>query len=168
MMVWQKSWPTQEMDTSRKRLMGLRKLLDELPRDCAEDVGAELSRFLVIRSVGYIEHTFDNCVASFAESKSHPTVANFVRESLFKGRNPSPEKMVSRLQILDTNWESKLQNYLDADDKRVHRELTYMVDRRNKIAHGINETVNRRKSLDLADIALDLGEFLIKLIDPRP
>lgn len=165
-MTWTGSWPTLEMQVSRSRLEELRKTLDELPAEPPE-VGTQLARFLVVRSTGYVEHTFETCLRHFAEARSHPAIARHVVSGLFKGRNPKPEVLLERTALMSEAWGKSLQNYLDKDDARVRRELSFMVDRRNQIAHGKSESVNRRKSLDLADISLDLGEWLTILIDPR-
>lgn len=169
-MAWDSSWPTLEMQTSRRRLEELRKTLDELPLEPLEvsaEVSTHLARFLVVRATGYIEHTFETCIKHFAESHAHPAVARHVTAGLFKGRNPWPATLLERTKSLSQDWHAQLEAYLDADDARVRRELRFMVDRRNRIAHGESESVNRRKALDLADIALDLGDWLTALIDPR-
>lgn len=165
-MTWGDIWPTHVMQTSRHRLSELRRTLDELPSEPPE-VGAELARFLVVRSTGYVEHTFETCIWHFAEAHSHPAVARHVLVGLFKGRNPRPETLLDRTKSLSESWAADLQSYLDDDDGKVRRELEFMVDRRNRIAHGQSESVNRRKALDLADVALDLGEWLTMLIDPQ-
>nr|WP_282706025.1 HEPN domain-containing protein [Paraoerskovia marina] len=154
------------MDTSRTRLVNLRKMLDELPAEPPE-VAAELARFLVVRSAGYIENTFETCIKHFAEAKSHPAIARHVVNGLFRGRNPAPEVLVERTRNFDEGWAVQLEHLLGDDDSRIGRELAYMVDRRNRIAHGRSETVNRRKALDLADIAVELGDWMATLIDPR-
>lgn len=165
-MTWDSSWPTLEMQASRQRLEDLRRLVMEAPAE-PPDVGAQLARFLVVRSTGYIEVTFETCIKHFAEAKSHPAIARHVAAGLFRGRNPRPDVLVERIKTLSETWAAELLAYLAEEDDRVKRELEFMVDRRNKIAHGQSESVNRRKAVDLADIALDLGEWLTLLIDPR-
>lgn len=165
-MSWSGPWPTQEMATSRERLKGLKQLLDSLPSEPPE-VGAELARFLVVRSTGYIEHTFETCIMHFAEAKSHPAVARHVSSGLFRGKNPRSDALLKRMAGFDDLWASDLGALLNDDDGRISRELDFMVDRRNRIAHGQSESVNRRKALDLAEVALEVGERLIELMDPR-
>ena len=64
-------------------------------------------------------------------------------------------------------WAKELDIYLDADDQAVKRELEFLVDRRNKIAHGQSESVNLRKSLDLCRMALAVGDWAVTTMDPR-
>ena len=56
---------------------------------------------------------------------------------------------------------------LDADDERCRRELAFMMDRRNKISHGISESVNRSKALVLKDIACELADWFILRFNPE-
>lgn len=165
-MSWAGSWPTLSLQASRDRLDELRNMLDELPVDPPE-VSGHLARFLVVRSTGYVEHTFETCVCHFAEAHSHPAIARHVTAGLFKGRNPRPDVLLDRTRLLSEDWAESLRRYFDEDDSAVRRELSFMVDRRNQIAHGQSESVNRRKALTLADVALDVGKFLTELIDPR-
>lgn len=154
------------MQVNRRRLRELRDLVNTYPGEPPE-VGTELARFLVIRSTGYVEHTFETCIKSFALAHSHPSVANHVVAGLFRGRNARSETLLDRISELSDSWRVRLESFLGEDDGRTRRELDFMVDRRNKIAHGQNETVNRGKAIDLADVALDVGAELIEIIDPR-
>ncbi|MGA4668812.1 HEPN domain-containing protein [Propionibacteriaceae bacterium Y1923] len=157
------------MQNSRNRLVELRKLLDNFSSGSeSPEVQGELARFLVIRSAGYIENTFETCIQHFTAAHSHPFVASHVRAGLFRGRNPSPDVLIERTRSLNDNWAADLEEYLNEDDSRVRRELQYLVDRRNRIAHGQSESVNRRKALDLADLALALGDRFTDLFNPVP
>jgi hypothetical protein len=151
------------MQESRRSLAALKQLLEEHPVD---EAGTALSRFLVIRTVGHVEFMFDSCIAHFAEAKSHPAISQYVKSGLFRGANPSPELLSRRLNALSAEWASDFAELMDADDGLFGRELSFMVDRRNKIAHGRSESVNRRKAVDLSQIGLDLGDWLVQCVDP--
>lgn len=165
-MSWTKAWPSQEIQFSRTKLQELRNLLDKLPSE-SNEVSVELSRFLVVRATGYVENTFEKCILHFAESHSRAEVAQFVENQLFKGRNVSSKVLVERMGWLSAAWGGDLDDFLSEDDGYRARELNFMVDRRNKIAHGRSESVNRTKALALADMALELGDWLLETIDPR-
>jgi len=152
---------------SRQRLIELRETAANLPSGTSEEISSAISRFLIIRSAGHIEYTFDECLNCYATSKAHPNVANFVKSGLFSGRNPSPEKLVSQLSRLSPDWGRSLERMLSADDEAVRRELAFLVDRRNRIAHGQNESVRMRKTLELCDMSLGIGDFFVHAIDPR-
>lgn len=165
-MSWSGAWPTVQMQASRRRLEELRTNLQDFSGESPE-IGAHLSRLLVIRSTGFVEHTFETCIQHFAEAHSHPSVAHHVASGLFRGRNPWPNVLLERTKSLSADWEDELREFFDDDDARIRRELEFMVDRRNRIAHGQSESVNRRKALDLATVSLDVGDWLTVLIDPR-
>lgn len=152
---------------SRRRLSDLRDTAASLPSGTSEEISSAISRFLIIRSAGHIEYTFDECLNCYSISKAHPNVANFVKSGLFSGRNPSPAKLVSQLSRLSPQWGRELETMLNSDDENVRRELTYLVDRRNRIAHGQNESVRMRKTLELCDMSLAIGDFFTEAIDPR-
>ena len=167
-MTWEvgRSWPTLELQNSKKKLKELIDLLDEFGNEPPE-VSSELARFLVVRSTGYVEHLFDTCIQCFAEAHSHRFVARHVESGLHKGRNVNPDTLLKRIKPFSDEWHKDLEEYLDADSGHIKRELKFMVDRRNRIAHGMNESINRRAALDLAKIALDLGDLLMDIMDPR-
>lgn len=167
-MSWEsgRSWPTQELQNSKKKLTELINLLDEFGNEPPE-VSSELARFLVVRSTGYVEHLFDTCIQCFAEAHSHRFIARHVESGLHKGRNVKPDTLLDRIKPFSDEWHKDLKDYFDADDCVVRRELNFMVDRRNRIAHGMNESINRRKALDLAHLALGVGDVILVLMDPR-
>jgi hypothetical protein len=84
---------------------------------------------------------------------------------LFKGRNPWPQTLIDRFRGLQAGWSAELENFLTEEDSRRSRELSLLVDRRNKISHGQNEGVGVRKALDFADLSLELGDWIIVRLD---
>lgn len=166
-MAWNGAWPSQALMLSRQRLSDLKQTASNLDSDIDDQVSGAVAKFLVVRSAGHIEFTVDECIHSFASAKSHPGVAQYVRAGLFGGRNPTPGKLVDHLGRMSKSWADTLTNYLNADDEEIKRELSLLVDRRNLIAHGQNESIGMRKALKLCDLALDLGDLIVKIIDPR-
>ncbi|MBW9110659.1 HEPN domain-containing protein [Microbacterium ureisolvens] len=166
-MVWPGAWPSHELSSSRSRLEELRVEVEGIDADASNETEQGMTRFLVVRACGHIEFTFDEAFCAFAESKSSPHVASFVRTQFFRGANPSPDRIGQTLRRLEAVRADRFDALIDADDQRLRRELSFLVDRRNKIAHGQSETVRRRKALDLADVALELGDWIVAELDPR-
>ncbi|MBX3100567.1 MAG: hypothetical protein KF761_13430 [Salinibacterium sp.] len=166
-MTWPGAWPSHILATSRQRLAELQLEVDSLPSDVSVATEQAMTRFLVVRACGHIEFTFDEAFCSYAESKSSPPIAAFVRSQFFRGSNPSAERIEVGLRKLDPARADRFVLLIDAEDQKVRRELGFLVDRRNKIAHGQSESVARRKALDLADIALSLGDWVMTELDPR-
>lgn len=165
-MTWPGAWPSHILATSRDRLAELKREVDSMPSDVSVATEQAMTRFLVVRSCGHVEFTFDEAFSSYAKSESSPPIAAFVRSQFFRGSNPSAERIETTLRKLDTNRAERFLHLIDANDQRVRRELGFLVDRRNKIAHGQNENVARRKALDLADVALDVGDWITNELDP--
>lgn len=159
-------WPSHELTESRRRLQSLR---DELNALDGANAGVEqaLSRFLVVRACGHVEFTFEEAFCCYAAAKASPAVASFVRSQFFRGSNPHADRLADILRRLDPGRATRFVEYIDAEDQRMRRELGFLIDRRNRIAHGQNETVGRRKALDLAELALDVGDWITTEIDPR-
>lgn len=166
-MAWQGSWPSHVIAESRRRLIDLSHELNGLADNSSAEVEQAISRFLVVRACGHIEFTFEESFCAFTESRSSPNVASFVRSGFFRGSNPKPTRLTETLRKLDPAISGTIVAYLEADDQRLSRELSFMVDRRNKIAHGQSENVSRRRALQLAEVALEIGDAVTASLDPR-
>lgn len=166
-MAWAGAWPPHQVRVSKDRLLGLKADLETLDNSVSDNVRNALARFLAVRACGHIEFLFDECLATYVESHSHPNVGAYVRSGLFAGRNPRPKDLVKRLSRFNLQWSAELDELIDANDELLRREISFLVDRRNKIAHGQNEGIQTRKALDLADHALTLGDWISERLDPR-
>ena len=133
----------------------------------SHEAGRALSRFLVIRACGFLEQILEECSRAYFLSKSERRVYSFGVSWLGRGMNPSPERLISFVNRLDPAWASELREMLDADDQHLSRELSLLVDRRNKIAHGLSEGIGARKALDLVSAVTETASWFILRFDPR-
>lgn len=159
-------WPSVELENSRRKLLALRELVNGLVVD-GTGADVELARFLVVRSCGHVEFSFDESIASFVSAHSRLNVASYVRGGLFRGRNPKSGTMLEVLRRFDSEWAADFESFIGQDLGLYQRELDFLVDRRNKIAHGQSEGVTRRKALDLCDYAVDIADWLVDCFDPK-
>ena len=166
-MTWPGAWPSHALAASRSGLADLREEVNSLEADTSPETDQAMARFLVVRACGHVEFTFDESFCAFAESKASPSVASFVRTQFFRGANPSPARLIDTLRKLDPSRADQLDSFINDDDQRLKRELEFMVNRRNKIAHGQSETVRRRKALDLTGAALEVADWIVVALDPR-
>lgn len=164
-MTWAHSWPSLDLKQSKDSLVDLRSAVAESNVDAP--ILAHLCRLLAVRSAGHLEFTFDKCLEHFANAKSHPYIAGHVIASLYKGRSVKPNALIDRFRDINTDLAVDLEILLAADDERLRRELAFLVDRRNAIAHGQNHGLRTRKALDLADVALEVGDWIVERLDPR-
>jgi hypothetical protein len=84
-----------------------------------------------------------------------------------RGSNPWAHKLVALLARFDGVWAAEFEEILSADDHRLKGELNLLVDRRNKIAHGLSEGIGSVKALELLGTARDVADWFILRLDPR-
>lgn len=159
------SWPGRKISLSRNALVDLMRCVDNLDGDNA-DVESYLSKLLVVRSCGHIELTLEQGILDSLEGRTDPHISSYIKSGFFKGRNPQPERIKSLLGSFHSDWEYKISELLDADDEYLHRELKFLVSRRNNIAHGQSESVGRRKALDLCQYALKISDEILRIVRP--
>lgn len=121
---------------------------------------------LVIRSSGFIEQTAKETCRSHVHSKSGGRVRSFALSWLERGRNPSPDNLLEIVGRFDSALYDDFSALLEDDDQRLRRELSFLVDRRNKIAHGLNEGVSRAKALDLKGVADEISDWFVLRFHP--
>lgn len=160
-----KTWPPWSVTSLREKLDDLASIV-ESSKGMDPDVLTWMSRMLVIRSSGYLEQTAKEVCFYHVESKSGGIVRSFAQSWLEKSRNPSPDNLCDLVGRFDSSLQNELVELLDKDDQRLRRELAFLVDRRNRIAHGLNEGVGREKSLELKVVAVELSDWLILRFNP--
>jgi len=165
--LWNSAWPSLEIVNLRVSLNALERLVKDSNPTRGDDIDSALARFLVIRTCGYLEQVVDICCKSYLKSKSDLRSSSYGASWLGRGRNPSTDALVSLVRRFDGAWADELHQLLSDDDERLGRELDFLVDRRNKIAHGLNEGIGIRKALDLVEPAVTTGEWFITKMDPR-
>lgn len=160
------AWPPYPVERLRVALEDLAAIVED-NRD--PDVLPWLARMLVVRSSGYIEQTSREVFWGYIASCSGGLVRSFGHSWLEKSRNPSPDNLLDMIGRFDHALRSDFEELLDFDDQRIRRELFFLVDRRNHIAHGLSEGINRDKALSLKEIALEVSDWLIMKFSPlRP
>ena len=132
-----------------------------------DEVTRALSRFLVVRTCGFLERTIVECCGAFLTSKAVPRVAAYGVSWVSQRGNPKPERLVDLVRRFDSEWGDELESLLDEDDGYVRRELSFLVDRRNKIAHGESEGISASKALALLEPVRRLADWFVLRLDPR-
>jgi RiboL-PSP-HEPN len=159
-------WPPREVEAIRARLEELAELVKHAGHD-RSDEAAWLARLLVVRSCGYVEQTTLEVLRAYVHERSYGLVRPFALSWLERSRSPTPDGLVELLGRFDDQLAKAWNDLLDGDDQRLRRELGFLVDRRHKIAHGLNEGVTIRKALDLYEIALEVAEWITQKLEPK-
>src|SRR3954453_8582903 len=132
-------WPPRQVSLLRGRLEELCQLVST-PQDALPHAARDwLARFLVVRSCGFLEQTVLQVCRGYVSERSGGPVRTFSQSWLERSPNPSPSALTLLAGRFDAAWADDLMELLEADDQRLQREIEFLVDRRNKIAHGLNE-----------------------------
>lgn len=160
-------WPPWEVKSLAAKLDSLAALLDPTTQLAhTEEVSGWLARLLVVRSCGYLEQTVAEVSRAYVDERSGGLVRTFARSWLERSGNPGPDRLENLLGRFDKGLRDEFAEYLDADDQRVRRQLAFLVDRRNRIAHGLNEGVAGRKALELKSEACEVADWFILRMNP--
>jgi len=165
--MWSGAWPSLEIIHLRDSLEATVQLVNRTPRDQPDEVTRALARFLVIRACGYLERVAEEACRSYIRARSTPQIAQYGASWLGRGSNPTPEHLVQLVNRFDSTWATELETTLCADDELLWREIALLVDRRNKMSHGLSEGTGSRMALDLAAHARTVGEWFVVRFDPR-
>lgn len=166
--MWSGAWPSLAIQNLDKALADIEILVAHPPSAQVDEVTRALSRFLVVRSCGYLEQVVEECSTAFISSRSAPQVTSFASSwYMGRGSNPWAHKLVALLARFDGVWAAEFEEILSADDHRLKGELNLLVDRRNKIAHGLSEGIGSVKALELLGTARDVADWFILRLDPR-
>jgi len=141
-------------------------LVQNPPPDQPDEVSRALARFLVVRTCGYIEQVVDRSCVAYIQSKSSAKVTSFGHSYFGRGANPSPDKLIAVVRRFDAGWATDLETTFNADDHRLSREVSFLVDRRNKIAHGLSESLGATKALSLVPVAHEVAKWFLDTFDP--
>lgn len=160
------SWPPYQVKRLRD---ALEELAATVQGTREPEVLQWLTRMLVVRASGYIEQTAREVFWGYVDERAGGLVKAFGHSWLDRSRNPSPENLLDIIGRFDQALRVEFDQLLDADDQKLRRELAFLVDRRNRIAHGLSESINRDRALLLKDVALEISDWLIMRFNPlRP
>jgi hypothetical protein len=157
------SWPPYQVERLRVALEDLGATVEQTKDP---EVLQWLTRMLVVRSSGFVEQTSREVFWGYIEDRAGGLVRAFGHSWLDRSRNPSPDNLLDMIGRFDQALKIEFDELLDLEDQRLRRELAFLVDRRNHIAHGLNESINRDKALALKGVALEVAEWLVLKFNP--
>ncbi|WP_076784672.1 HEPN domain-containing protein [Parafrankia discariae] len=161
-----KQWPPRNLTTIKENLDRLADSVTNRPEERPDDDHIWLTRFLVVRTCGYLEQATFETTRTYVTEKSGGPVQTFAISWLTKSRNPTPDNLIDLVSRFGPQLEENFRTFLEDEDQRLHREISFLVDRRNKIAHGMNEGINTRKALDLKGDAELVADWFITYLNP--
>lgn len=162
-------WPPRGIREIEKDLTSLaeRTLTKAGRADASSEDDMWLTRFLVVRTCGYLERVITDCTTDFIQQKTGGPVTTFALSSLPHSINPSPIKISSLLKRLSPALEEEFQCWLKEGTGRRKEDLDALVERRNQIAHGRNDNLGPRRAREILETVLETAEWVISRLSPH-
>lgn len=161
-------WPPRELIEYRNALELLAACVQNRHKNRTDDEQMWLNRFFVVRICGYLEQVVHETLRGYITAKSGGPVRTFAHSWLERSKNPSPDNMLNLVGRLDRDLGERLRELLDDNDKHLCRELGLLLDRRHKIAHGLNEGMTESKALSLMKETYRVADWFIEHLSPFP
>lgn len=162
-------WPPLEVLRLKRNLDEICNLVQypEYDLDRNLEVHQALCRFLVVRSCGYLENSTVEICRAYVRARSGGPVRSFAHSWLERSGNPNPEYLKTLVGRFDAAMSEEFEQFIEGSDGRLKREVGFLVDRRNKIAHGMSEGINRTKAVQLKDVACEVADWFILRFNPE-
>jgi hypothetical protein len=165
--MWTEQWPSRDLTNLKESLNKLRKVVSDPDRSLSDEVTGYLTRLLIVRSCGYLEQVVDKCCLAYLSSRAAPAAADFGSSWLGRGNNPTPEALNKLLGRFNLSLDRKLNELLARNGGYLRSELGFLVNQRNKIAHGLSENVTQQTALKLVDVVFEIADWFVCTLDPR-
>lgn len=131
------------------------------------EVHQSLCRFLVVRSCGYLETSTVEICRAYVHAKSGGPVRSFAHSWLERSGNPNPKYLVQLIGRFDSAMANEFEQFIADDDGRIKRDIDFLVSRRNRIAHGESEGINRTRAIQLKEISCEVADWFILRFNPN-
>lgn len=160
------AWPPPMAQSRRLAHRDLINSVRGLDPNTDPGITEAISKYLVVRSAGYVEATRDSVAEEYVRTVSHVRVMRRVKSSLWRGVGVSPAQLEEFIDSFDQDWKLEFSEFLVKDDEARGDSLRALVDARKQIAHGGSTGVRRDTALKWADVSMDVGDWLIKRFNP--
>jgi hypothetical protein len=158
-------WPPVSLGLLEKQLDQLVEAV-KTPGDRSVDEQVWLTRFLVIRTCGYLEQVVHTTVTDHLWNTCGGTARSFALSWMNKSRNPSLDNLYRIIGRLDDKMLDELETLLESDNGALKEQISSLVGRRNGIAHGLNDGLSSRKALEMVEDAKQVASWFILNLEP--
>ena len=62
---------------------------------------------------------------------------------------------------------NEFEQFIADDDGRIKRDIDFLVNRRNRIAHGESEGINQIRAIQLKEISCEVADWFILRFNPN-
>lgn len=126
-------WKLEQQERKLDNLFELVKKIED------EEEKAYLSKFLCVRTSGYIESSIRNLINEFTDKSTPKPIQSYVNKETKYITNLRFDKLCVLLSMFDTNWKRKFEKEISDEQKSA---INSIVSNRNNIAHGENDTIS--------------------------
>ena len=161
------TWPPQSVTSLEHQLDALTETVRRPPDGRTDEERVWLTRFLLVRAVGYLEQVVIECVREHVHQRSYGTVRSFSISFLSRSQNPSVDNLLTLLGRLDARLHDEFEAWMDQDDQAVRRDLSAAVSRRHQIAHGLNEGIGEQRALEYVSTLTNVADWFIRRLNPH-
>lgn len=151
---------------SLHKLKSFERQLDNLFREVSiidegEETKAHLSRYLCVRTSGYLENVIRFLIANYCDGTSPQSISNYVVKRTKYITNLDYNKIRSLLSEFNTEWSIGFETVITDQQKS---SINSVVSNRNSIAHGNNDSITFRDMCQYYKDTKEVCEILKNII----
>lgn len=122
---------------------------------------AHLTRYLCIRTSGYLENVVRILIAHFCDGTSPQQINNYVVKRTKYITNLDFQRLTKLLSEFDPNWSKKFSDRITEQQKS---SINSVISNRNNIAHGNQDSITFRDMTSYYKDVKDVCKILIEII----
>jgi hypothetical protein len=151
---------------SLHKLKSFEKQLDNLfaqvsTIDEGEETKAHLSRYLCVRTSGYIENVTRVLISNFCDGTSPQPISNYIVKRTKYITNLDFKRIKILLSEFNTDWGIEFEGSITDQQKS---SINSVVSNRNSIAHGNNDSITFRDMSQYYNDTKEVCELLKNII----
>ena len=144
----------------KQQLDDLFEKINILPED--SEIRSHWARYLCVRVSGFLEVSVRAIYGQYADNKTSPFVANYVKSQLSSFQNPNMEKILNISRAFNPAWAERLEEITEGE---IRDAIISIVNARHSIAHGGATGITYSKISNYYKSAIKLVELLEKQCD---
>jgi RiboL-PSP-HEPN len=148
-----------KLDQQEKKIDNLFELVGKVSDD---ETKAILSKFLCVRTSGFIESSIKNLLNEYVQGSSPKNIQQFVSKKIKTITNLKFDRLAETLGLFSDNWKECFIEQITDEQKAA---LNSVVSNRNNIAHGETDSISYEIMKDYylhARSVVDLLKIIIK------
>lgn len=161
-------WPPRDLRELERSLDELASSVEERPEHRTIDEQIWLTRFLIVRSCGYLEQVMHRCAIGHLEANSYGTGKSYSLSWLNRSINPSADNIRVTLGRFDQGFVDEFDQMLSEHDNELNNNLSVLVVKRHAIAHGQSDGLGTSSALGLYTSAKIIADWMIRRLCPYP